>query len=80
MTVSYTHLDVYKRQALFLAGIGLIEFMVLLVWIAEYPRRPLFFGIQAWVFGAILLALQVLQLLAARGWANICLLYTSRCV
>ncbi len=61
----------FVSPALFLAGIGPIEFMVLLVWIAEYPRRPLFFGIQAWVFGAILLALQVLQLLAARGWANI---------
>ena len=27
-----------------LAGIGLIEFLVLLIWVAENPNRPLFFG------------------------------------
>lgn len=48
-----------------LAGLRLIQFVVLLVWIAEYPNRRFFFNISAWVFGAIILALQVLPLLAA---------------
>lgn len=47
-----------------LAGIGVIEFAVLLVWIAEYPNRPLFFSIPAWVLGAVLVAVQVLQYVA----------------
>ncbi len=57
-----------------LAGLGQIEFLVLLVWIAEYPRRPLFFGIQAWVVGALLLALQVLGMIAARSWTTLLVL------
>ncbi|HRL49200.1 MAG TPA: rhomboid family intramembrane serine protease [Propioniciclava sp.] len=47
-------------------GLGLIQFLVLLLWIAEYPQRPFFFGIRAWVVGAVLLGLQVL-LMAASG-------------
>jgi len=49
-----------------LAGIGLIEFLVLLLWVAEYPNRPLFFGIRAWVFGAVLLGVQLLLMVAGR--------------
>lgn len=49
-----------------LAGIGLIQFAVLLIWIAEYPTRPFFFGIPAWVLGTVLVGLQVLLLIAAR--------------
>ena len=48
-----------------LAGLRLIQFVVLLVWIAEYPNRRFFFNIPAWVFGAVILALQILPLLAA---------------
>ena len=49
-----------------LAGIGLIQFLVLLLWIAEYPSRPFFFGIPAWVVGAVLVGVQVLGMMAYR--------------
>ena len=50
-----------------LAGIDVIEFALLLLWIAEFPRRPFLFSIPAWVVGAVLVALQVAGLLAARS-------------
>lgn len=49
-----------------LAGISIVQFAVLLVWIAEYPDRRFLFNIPAWVFGLVLIALQVLQAVAAR--------------
>ncbi len=49
-----------------LASLGTIQFVVLLLWIAENPRRPFFFGIPAWVIGAVLVAVQVLGFIAAR--------------
>lgn len=49
-----------------LVGVSFIQFVVLLLWIAEYPRRPFFFGIPAWVIGAVLVAVQLLSLTAAR--------------
>lgn len=54
-----------------LAGLGMIEFCVLGVWIADNPRRPFFFGIPAWVVGLVLLGIQVLGLVAARGWSSL---------
>lgn len=51
-----------------LAGLNLIQFAVLLLFIAENPRRPFFFGIPAWVLGSVLLALQVLQMMGGRMW------------
>lgn len=47
-----------------LAGLRMVQFAVLLLWIAEYPNRRFLFNIPAWVFGAIILALQVLPMLA----------------
>ncbi|MDQ7993952.1 MAG: rhomboid family intramembrane serine protease [Propionicimonas sp.] len=49
-----------------LMGIGWIQFAVLLVWIAEYPDRRFLFNIPAWVFGLVLVGIQVLQALAFR--------------
>lgn len=49
-----------------LASLGTIQFVVLLIWIAENPRRPFFFGIPAWVIGAVLVAVQVLGFIATR--------------
>lgn len=54
-----------------LAGIGLIQGLLLLLWIAEYPQRPIFFGIRAWVIGAILLGLQVFTRVAAGDWVGL---------
>lgn len=54
-----------------LAGLRSIQFIILLLWIAEYPKRPFFFGIPAWVVGAVLVALQVLSYIAARDGAGL---------
>lgn len=49
-----------------LATIQRLEFMVLLVWVAEWPQRRFLFGIPAWVIGAVLVGLEVLQLVGYR--------------
>ena len=54
-----------------MAGLRSIQFIVLLLWIAENPRRPFFFGIPAWVVGAVLVALQVLSYIAIRDLAGL---------
>lgn len=58
-----------------LAGISIVQFAVLLVWIAEYPDRRFLFNIPAWVFGLVLVALQVLQALAARDLGGLLSLF-----
>lgn len=47
-----------------LVGLDQIQFIILLLWIAENPRRPFLFNIPAWVLGSVLVALQVLALIA----------------
>ena len=54
-----------------LAGLDLIQFAVLLLWIAEYPNRPLFFGIPAWVFGLVIVAVQALGMVAGRAFGSL---------
>ncbi|MEA5117181.1 MAG: hypothetical protein VB036_06120 [Propionicimonas sp.] len=51
-----------------LAGIGLVQMLVLLLWIAENPTRRFFFNIPAWVIGAVILGLQILTWVAARAF------------
>lgn len=46
-----------------LAGIGAVELVVVLLFIAENPHVRFFFNIPGWVIGAVLVALPVLQLL-----------------
>ncbi|MGB7963574.1 MAG: DUF6576 domain-containing protein [Propionicimonas sp.] len=50
-----------------LAGFNLVEFVVLLLWIAEFPHRKFFFGIPAWVIGVVLIGVQALGMLASRS-------------
>lgn len=54
-----------------LQGLGQIEFVILLLWIAEYPTRKFFFGIPAWALGAFFVGLSVLQMLAVGWWGGI---------
>ncbi len=54
-----------------IAGLQMVEFCLLLLWIAEWPTRRFFFNIPAWVFGLVVLALQVLPMLAFRAWGNL---------
>lgn len=51
-----------------LAGVGTFELIVLLLFIGEAPRRPFFFGIPAWVIGAVIVGIRVIQLSAAGMW------------
>lgn len=67
MTLVYTGVGLGMNSATALAGIGTIQFVIFLLWIAENPRRPFFFGIPMWVVGAVLLGFQLLSLLAARA-------------
>lgn len=60
-----------------LAGIGLVQFVVLLVWIAENPHRRFIFGIPAWVLGVVLLAIQLLGMLASRDMGGLLSLVLS---
>ncbi len=64
-------LGILLPQGTQLIGLNLVQFAILLLFIAENPRRPFFFGIPAWVLGSVLLALQVFQLLGARMWGEL---------
>lgn len=69
LTVSTMVIGLLAPGSTAMAGVRMIEFVILLLWIAEYPTRRFFFNIPAWGFGAFLLLLQVLPLLAAGAWA-----------
>lgn len=71
MTVVTTALGLTIGGAGWLGGIGAIEFVVLLLWIAENPRRPFFFSIPAWVIGVALVAMQVLGYIATGGFVQL---------
>jgi len=60
-----------------LAGISLIEFAVLLLWIAEYPHARFLFNIPAWIFGLAIVGIQVLQLVAYAMWTALLALVLS---
>jgi membrane associated rhomboid family serine protease len=49
------------------AGIHTVQLVVLLTFIAEYPNVRFFFGIPAWVLGAVYVAAEVLQLTGDRA-------------
>jgi len=53
----------------YLAGLGTLQLMVLLAWIAEWPNRPFLFNIPAWLVGLVIVGLQVLSFVGYRqGW------------
>jgi membrane associated rhomboid family serine protease len=49
------------------AGIRSVEIAVLLIFIAEYPQIRFFFGIPAWVLGAVFVVTDLLQISGARA-------------
>ena len=49
------------------AGVHTVQLVVLLTFIAEYPNVRFFFGIPAWVLGAVYVAAEVLQLAGDRN-------------
>lgn len=55
-------------QGAALNGMGLLEMMAILLWIAEWPHRRFFLSIPAWVVGVVLVAIQLIQYLGDRDW------------
>ena len=51
-----------------LAGLGTVSLIVVLIFIAENPRMPFFFGIPAWVLGLVIVVIPLLQFVGARAW------------
>jgi hypothetical protein len=51
-----------------LGGLGQLELMVLLVFIAEYPHRRFFFNIPGWVIGAVFVGVTVVVYIGSREW------------
>ena len=60
----------FRVDAPFLAGMSTITLIVVLLFIADNPRMPVFFGIPAWVLGLVWLIIPLLQLVGARSWIN----------
>jgi len=54
-----------------LDGIGTISMIVVLIFIAENPRMPFFFGIPAWVLGLVIVVLPLLTYVGARYWIGL---------
>lgn len=77
LTAAYTLVALLPGGGQGLASLDFIEFLLLLLWIAEYPRRSFFFGIPAWVIGVILVGVRVLGLAAARDGAGLLSLLVS---
>ncbi len=71
LTIAATVVSLLLGAGYGLAGIGIVQFAVLLIWIAEYPDRRFLFNIPAWIFGLVLVALQVLQSVAARDFGGL---------
>lgn len=55
------------------AGIRLLAFALIVVWAAENPQAPVFFGIPIWVLVAVFLVIDVLQYLGLRMWGYLLL-------
>jgi hypothetical protein len=51
-----------------LYSLNQVELMVLLTFIAEYPRRRFFFNIPGWVIAAVIIGLDVINYLGNRDW------------
>lgn len=51
-----------------LFGLGMLEMMVVLLWIAQWPDRMFMFNIPAWLFGVILVGIQLIQYLGYRSF------------
>ncbi|MEZ5249839.1 MAG: rhomboid family intramembrane serine protease [Ilumatobacteraceae bacterium] len=52
-------------------GIGLLGTAMLVIFAADAPNAPFFFGIPAWLIAVIFVALDVLQYLGNRWWGNL---------
>ena len=58
----------FRVDSPMLAGLGTLAMIVVLIFIAENPRMPFFFGIPAWVLGLVIVIIPLLQFVGARAW------------
>ena len=61
-------------------GIRPVELCVFLLFVAEYPFVRFFFGIPGWVIGAVILGIEILQLLGNRDEKGIVFLFVALAV
>ncbi len=61
-------------------GIRPVELCVFLLFVAEYPFVRFFFGIPGWVIGAVILGIEILQLLGERNEPGIVFLLVALAV
>ena len=59
-----------SQETLF-ADFDLLALTIVLLFCAEHPTRPFFFGIPAWVIAAVIVALEVVNDLANRDWVRL---------
>jgi len=57
------------------SGVRPVEMAVFLLFVAEYPYVRFFFGLPAWVIGAVILGIEILQLLGDRNEKGILFLF-----
>ena len=60
-----------------IGGVRSVEIAVFCLFVAEYPNVRFFFGIPAWVLGAVFVGIEVLQLIGLRQNERIALLFVS---
>lgn len=61
LTAAHTVAGLMLPGSTILIGLGMIQLLMILLFIMEQPKRPFFFGIPAWIIGAILIGLEVLN-------------------
>lgn len=59
------------------AGLRPVELCVFLLFVAEYPYARFMFGIPAWVFGSVILGVEIIQLLGDRNEKGILFLVVA---
>jgi hypothetical protein len=61
------------RWDAFSVSVNLLSLGLLCAFALDRPNMPFFFGIPAWVIAGVIVALQALQLIGARAWAQLLL-------
>lgn len=59
------------------AGLGLLGSAMLVIYAAQYPSTPFFFGIPAWVVAAVFVGIDVLQYTGNRYWGTLTLMLVA---
>ncbi len=61
----------FRVNAPILFGLGQIALLVVVIFIAENPRMPFFFGIPAWVLGLVIVIIPLLSYVGGRNWIGL---------